>query len=428
VNPGSRLDPSALDAVLDTLLDNNPRALVFAIAANGIFTQMPESFPLGMRYVLNGGHASALDLVIPDDVSPIIEAWTEARLTGCSRVTVHLSTDRDRAVTLHYVDALHRFGIYVGLLEVEGTETSVIALNVAPPLRPRVAQVRKNELAFVLSIDAATTQLLGWTPEEMVGRRSLEFLDREDHARAISSWMDMLRSPGSRRRIRVRHKHRDGSWLWFEMTNYNLLNDPEHGYVLTEMLDITDEMLAQEALRAREHLLRRLAEALPQGIFQVEPRGAVVYRNERLRSILGSDSVASVDDVLATVTSPYRDALRAALEAAVVDGHDADLEVGLRRAASDLRRCNFNVRALTDDVGAVTGAIVCVADVTESVQMRKELEERATFDVLTRTYNRASILHVLEQTLADDLPTPGTPGVLMAMGPGFCAELVLLQW
>ena len=40
----------------------------------------------------------------------------------------------------------------------------------------------------------------------------------------------------------------------------------------------------------------------------------------------------------------------------------------------------------------------------------------------------SSVLDVLERTLAEGLPTPGTPGVLMAMGPGFCAELVLLEW
>ena len=40
----------------------------------------------------------------------------------------------------------------------------------------------------------------------------------------------------------------------------------------------------------------------------------------------------------------------------------------------------------------------------------------------------ASVLHVLERTLEAGLPEPGTPGVLMAMGPGFCAEMVLLQW
>ncbi|MDF2694278.1 MAG: chalcone synthase, partial [Labilithrix sp.] len=38
----------------------------------------------------------------------------------------------------------------------------------------------------------------------------------------------------------------------------------------------------------------------------------------------------------------------------------------------------------------------------------------------------ASVLHVLGQT--QDRASPGDLGVLMAMGPGFCAELVLLAW
>jgi alkylresorcinol/alkylpyrone synthase len=40
----------------------------------------------------------------------------------------------------------------------------------------------------------------------------------------------------------------------------------------------------------------------------------------------------------------------------------------------------------------------------------------------------SSVLHVLHATLADEAPPPGSHGVLMAMGPGFCAELVLLRW
>ena len=43
----------------------------------------------------------------------------------------------------------------------------------------------------------------------------------------------------------------------------------------------------------------------------------------------------------------------------------------------------------------------------------------------------ASVLHVLGDTLAGrgvESPAGGTPGMLMAMGPGFCAELVLLRW
>ncbi len=39
-----------------------------------------------------------------------------------------------------------------------------------------------------------------------------------------------------------------------------------------------------------------------------------------------------------------------------------------------------------------------------------------------------SVLLILEETLSRFRPEPGAYGLLMAMGPAFCAELVLLQW
>jgi alkylresorcinol/alkylpyrone synthase len=39
-----------------------------------------------------------------------------------------------------------------------------------------------------------------------------------------------------------------------------------------------------------------------------------------------------------------------------------------------------------------------------------------------------SVLLVLADTLANHRPAPGSWGMLLAMGPGFCSELVLLRW
>lgn len=52
-----------------------------------------------------------------------------------------------------------------------------------------------------------------------------------------------------------------------------------------------------------------------------------------------------------------------------------------------------------------------------------------TRDSLARIGNlsSASVLHVLEDTLRDRPPAPGSHGLLMAMGPGFCSELVLIR-
>ena len=52
-----------------------------------------------------------------------------------------------------------------------------------------------------------------------------------------------------------------------------------------------------------------------------------------------------------------------------------------------------------------------------------------TWESLARVGNLSSVsvLHVLEDTLSERPPEPGSHGVLMAMGPGFCSELVLLR-
>jgi len=39
-----------------------------------------------------------------------------------------------------------------------------------------------------------------------------------------------------------------------------------------------------------------------------------------------------------------------------------------------------------------------------------------------------SVLLVLQETMAEHRPPAGSPGMLLAMGPGFCSELVLLEW
>jgi len=54
----------------------------------------------------------------------------------------------------------------------------------------------------------------------------------------------------------------------------------------------------------------------------------------------------------------------------------------------------------------------------------------ASWDCLKRVGNlsSASVLVVLEDVMRNRRPAPGTLGLLAAMGPGFCSELLLLEW
>ena len=55
---------------------------------------------------------------------------------------------------------------------------------------------------------------------------------------------------------------------------------------------------------------------------------------------------------------------------------------------------------------------------------------QVTWDSLARVGNlsSASVLMVLRDTMKDHRPPPGSYGLMLAMGPGFCSELVLLRW
>ena len=70
--------------------------------------------------------------------------------------------------------------------------------------------------------------------------------------------------------------------------------------------------------------------------------------------------------------------------------------------------------------------------VLEAIESTLDLPRSATeltWDSLSRIGNlsSASVLHVLADTLRDRPPRPGSHGVLLAMGPGFCLEMVLLR-
>ena len=393
------LGPEALDAALSALLAEYPTAFVAAINADGVFVPMPASVPLRGHQVLKA--RSALDLVVSNDREQVISTWERVRATGGASTQVRLALDPGRPAVIHYLDARARHGVYVGV--VVGADMAALAgLQEIEPAPPRVARVRKNEVAVFLEVDEATTRILGWNAADMVGHRSLDFIHPEDHDRAIESWMQMLSEPATvQPPVRLRHRRSAGSWAWFEVTNHNLLADPDGGYVLAEMIDITDEMAAHEALRAREQLLQRLAEALPIGVFQVLSDRRIVYANDRLSSILGLELAANVEAQLATVSREDRPTLLAALDAALDDGIDGDLEIRAHpREGPRTRRCMVRLRALTDQGGGVTGAVVSVEDVTESAQLRAELERRATHDILTRVMNRAAAMDALQAALA----------------------------
>src|SRR3954451_17532105 len=161
------------------------------------------------------------------------------------------------------------------------------------------------------------------------------------------------------------------------------------------------------------------------GAAAVVARGASQDREERGHAeVLGSRSRLYPDSERTMGWDVASPGLRIVLDANVPDlvrrhvGHDVDafLEAfGLTRDDIEWWVCHPGgpkvLEAIEDTLGVPRSAV------------------QPTWDSLARIGNlsSSSVLHVFEDTLRDRPPRPGSYGMLMAMGPGFCSELVLLR-
>ena len=270
----------------------------------------------------------------------------------------------------------------------------------------------RDAAAIITYVDEGIVDMLGWTPEQLVGLPSTKFLHPEDQPSAIAAWMEMITEPGSIRVWRGRYRAADGSWRWVETVNENHLDDPEE-VVRTSMTRVTVEQVGiEEELRARTQLLSRLSDALPVGLVQIDASRTITFTNDQLHAIVGAPPAATIDALLAGVVADDQPLLDAALTAVLADQPVDDVE--LRLEAPARRVCLLSLRALTDGEGNVSGAIGCISDVTDRVNLRRELEIRASVDTLTSCLNRAATIELLDMTLArHDGNGPGTAVVFI---------------
>jgi diguanylate cyclase (GGDEF)-like protein/PAS domain S-box-containing protein len=426
--PKTAGDTETLARGAEALLREHPDALVAGLASNGLIVPVPQTVGLWGQGLIEG--RAVFDNVVAADRNTVARMWVDLRKEGATTGKVRMLRRPTAWMKLHFIDLLEIHGIVLAVLlpsDEEGEDPVVDEEEVRAA--PRFSTLIEDEGARVLDCDPAFTEMFGYELGEMLNQSVLDQIHPDDQGRAVEGWLTVL-STGRNQQTRLRRRRKDGSWMWVDTTLHNYLNEPGRNHVLVEIIDISAEMHAQEALKDREELLRRLTNAMPVGLLQLDDSRSVLYNNIRLLEILhgpagaaeliseampaGTTSLAgaavpsedsdeapcvSLDHLLGTLTDESREQLDAALGEVLTEGADRDIEVDVSLSSGELRQALFSVRALLREGGEVSGAITCVLDVTDSARARSELERRATYDTLTGCHNRSSILSALQAEL-----------------------------
>jgi diguanylate cyclase (GGDEF)-like protein/PAS domain S-box-containing protein len=373
-------------------LSGHPGAVVGALGPDGVPVGLPSALALGSGHRVDD--RSLLAIIAPDEASRVVAAFHAALERGVAAVNVRLADPQAGLATVHYFDLRAAHGVILRTVVPHHTagETEVPVVDVAAA-RPRLAVVHKDERSRICNADAATSELLGWERDELIGRPTIELIHPDDQPRAIDNWMAFI-STGSRHTVRLRYRTKAGEWLWMETSN-ELVADPtkQARHVVCQMIDISEEMAATEALRHNEELLRRLAETVPVGLAEIGADRTVLFSNQTFRALLGHGAIGSAEDLTATVGGPDADLLSATIDDCVRTGIDSEVDIRLAAGpTAPARVCRVALRSLVEG-GRTRGALICVVDVTE-------LKARAATDPLTGLGNRSSIFEVLDRALA----------------------------
>jgi PAS domain S-box-containing protein len=205
-----------------------------------------------------------------------------------------------------------------------------------------------DSVGTLVQVSPSAEAILGYRPEEMIGRNGIEFLHPGDLEQARNEMRAMRRGEKVPNRD-SRYIHKDGravtlSWMgaWSEPVK-------RHFFVGRDM---TESRHAQETLRESEQLARNIIETSVDAFLQMDDTGAIRMWNSQAEKLFGwtREEALGKDVIDLVVVGDDHDALKAALGRFLNSGQEQILgrrrELLVRRRDGEEFRAELSVTAM----------------------------------------------------------------------------------
>lgn len=254
-----------------------------------------------------------------------------------------------------------------------------------------------------LYVSPSIQNIIGYTPQELIGRHPLETIHPDDVASMRAAYEEALRHPTTAKTVTYRRRHRDGHYVWCESVGRAIVGATgvEEVHIITR--DISARKRAEDALREAEARYRSIFENAVEGIFQTSPQGQYLAANPSLARIYGFDSpdelLGSYFDIARQL---YLDGSKRAEFIAEMkrEGKVANFEAQIRRKNGGVIWVSENAREVRDENGELLFYEGTVEDITDRKTAQERLLHDALHDRLTGLSNRALFSDRLGQAFA----------------------------
>ncbi len=142
----------------------------------------------------------------------------------------------------------------------------------------------------IIYTSPSVTRILGYQPEEFIGRSIFELIHTEDLGHINKLLKELMMIDGHIITTQCRILHQDGSWRWIEGTGCNLLKEPHIRAIVINGRDITERKKAAEELRKEKERAQRYLDIAEVMLLVLNEQGQVILINKKGLKILGYEN------------------------------------------------------------------------------------------------------------------------------------------
>ncbi len=215
--------------------------------------------------------------------------------------------------------------------------------------------------------------LLGYEPEELVGRDAYEYFHPDDLEQIRRTHSTILEHPDTYT-VGYRIRRRDGSYIWFETTS-RTVRDPNTNQVqeiIAVSRDITGRKEAEEQVLFQAHLLEQVQAA----VIATDMRGLVTHWNEYAERLYGWTREEALGRNIAELTiSPEGLELAEEIMERLRAGEAWEGEFVVRRKDGSEFLAYVTDSLIRDSEGRAVGIVGVSTDITERKRLEESLRE-----------------------------------------------------
>lgn len=239
--------------------------------------------------------------------------------------------------------------------------------------------------------------IIGYTVDELapVSIKTWKQLTHpEDLADAESKIESMSLKETEHYTLKFRMKHKDGHWVWIESTGIinSWTSKGKPLLVSGSHLDITDRVIAEDALKENERRLSISQAIAHVGNWELDLETKEIWASEEAFKIYGIERTSGIlllSEVQLRVLPEYRTVLDDALSNLINKNEKYDIEFRVINGITN-EETYIHSKAILheDETGKALKVIGTIQDITEEKKRQDELTYIGYHDPLTGLYNR----------------------------------------